>query len=255
MIDRVLLYPSGPNVYVNPNATEPVELVTPTPQIETIYLRKNPNVFVAQVYMFQEVCQKKGYYQGYKVDGYFGDATEQAVLAIQKANNIQQTGGIGCLTWVAGVYAPCPFGGSSGSGEYLSATKNCQVNDPEIQVLGKQLATGQMIFVYVRDKVEYDFYYNTKRGALGTLHDKVGNCTDCSHLIVALARAAGIPARYVNCSGVKFSSGVYGHVWAELYINGAWVKADASNNNNQFGVNPYESQIVGSITRYNELPF
>ena len=91
------------------------------------------------------------------------------------------------------------------------------------------------IFNWVRDYVNYSFYYNTKRGAVGTLKDRLGNCVDLSHLMVALSRAAGIPARYVHAN-CKFSSGWCGHVWAQLFVNGKWISADASNNINDFGV-------------------
>ena len=91
------------------------------------------------------------------------------------------------------------------------------------------------IFNWVRDYVTYSFYYNTKKGAVGTLKSRVGNCVDLSHLTVALSRAAGIPARYVYAK-CKFSGGWCGHVWAQLFVNGKWINADASNNINCFGV-------------------
>jgi hypothetical protein len=91
------------------------------------------------------------------------------------------------------------------------------------------------IFNWVRDKLDYSFYYNTKRGAIGTLKDGRGNCVDLSHIMVALSRAAGIPARYVH-GKCTFKSGKTGHVWAQLYVNGKWISADASNNINDFGV-------------------
>ena len=111
------------------------------------------------------------------------------------------------------------------------------------------------IFNWVRDYVDYSFYYNTKRGAIGTLNSKKGNCVDLSHLMVALSRAAGIPARYVH-SDCKFSSGWCGHVWAQLYVNGKWINADASNNINDFGVirnwNTKNNILKGV---YSSLPF
>ncbi|HML05528.1 MAG TPA: transglutaminase-like domain-containing protein [Methanobacterium sp.] len=91
------------------------------------------------------------------------------------------------------------------------------------------------IFYWVRDNTDYSFYYNTMRGAIGTLNDRLGNCVDLSHLIVALSRAAGIPARYMN-GDCNFNSGTIGHVWAQLYVDGVWINADASNNINDFGI-------------------
>ncbi|MEL7671390.1 transglutaminase family protein [Methanobacterium sp.] len=111
------------------------------------------------------------------------------------------------------------------------------------------------IFNWVRDYVNYSFYYNTRRGAVGTLRDRKGNCVDLSHLIVALSRAAGIPARYVHAN-CKFSSGWCGHVWAQLFVNGKWICADASNNINDFGVIRNwntKNDILKGI--YSSLPF
>jgi len=59
---------------------------------------------------------------------------------------------------------------------------------------------------------------------------------DQTHLIIALARAAGIPAQYKHGT-CKFSSGnTYGHVWAQLLIDGKWVNADATSSKNSLGV-------------------
>lgn len=122
----------------------------------------------------------------------------------------------------------------------------------------KKLTTREKainIFNWVRDYVDYSFYYNTKRGAVGTLKTRLGNCVDLSHLMVALSRAAGIPARYVHAN-CKFSSGWCGHVWAQLYVDGKWINADASNNINDFGVIRNwntKTDILKGI--YSSLPF
>ena len=92
------------------------------------------------------------------------------------------------------------------------------------------------IFNWVRDNINYSFYYNTKYGASGTLKSRSGNCVDTSHLLIALARNAGITARYVHGT-CKFSSGTwYGHVWAQLYLNDKWITADGTSSRNSLGV-------------------
>ena len=92
------------------------------------------------------------------------------------------------------------------------------------------------IFNWVRDNISYSFYYNTKYGAEGTLAHRQGNCVDTSHLLIALARDAGITARYVHGT-CQFNSGTwYGHVWAQLYVYGKWYNADAISYSNSFGV-------------------
>ena len=70
--------------------------------------------------------------------------------------------------------------------------------------------------------------------------------------MVAFARAAGIPARYGH-GYCQFSSAWYGHVWAQLYINGQWINADLSSSRNSFGTiknwNTKTAKIYGySIT-------
>jgi peptidoglycan hydrolase-like protein with peptidoglycan-binding domain len=238
--------------------TKPITPSPPKPiiQKETVYLKYNPTVRVPQVYMFQEIIQKKGYYLGFDVDGKFGDETRKAVIKIQADNNIEQTGGIGCLTWLAGVYAPCPFEGSPSPteemGQYLVPTANCQSDNSEIISLAKSLGNAEAIFYYVRDNLNYSFYYNTLRGAVKTLHDEEGDCCDLSHLIVALLRAIGIPARYVHVYD-RFTTITCGHVVAEGFINGEWINMDASNDKNPYGA------IGGSVLEvygyFAELPF
>lgn len=91
------------------------------------------------------------------------------------------------------------------------------------------------IYNYARD-VEYSFYYDTRRGAINTMYDRYGNCCDITHLLIALSRAAGIPARYINADCTFLSGSRIGHVWAEVWLNGRWYIADASNDINDFGV-------------------
>ncbi len=128
--------------------------------------------------------------------------------------------------------------------KYLSSTKNCQVKNKDIQDLAKTLTSklktdyekGKKLFNWVRDNIQYKKYRNTLRGAVKTLKAKKGNCVDQSHLLVALSRASGIPARYVKGGGCKFTSGyVSGHIWTQLYINKKWVVADTTSPRNTFG--------------------
>lgn len=117
------------------------------------------------------------------------------------------------------------------------------------------------IFYWVRDYVEYSFYYNTRYGAAGTLERLHGNCVDLSHLLVALARSAGVTARYKfgNCF-FFMSQHWYGHVWVNFHVRGPgglkWYPVDASNNINDFGVirnwNTSNFHLKGV---YNKLPF
>jgi len=123
-------------------------------------------------------------------------------------------------------------------------TTTTKINTSSVSALAASLKAGSStqyetavkIFNWVRDHISYSFYYNTKYGASGTLKNRLGNCCDTAHLMVALARAAGIQARYMHGT-CKFSSGTwYGHVWAQLYVNGKWLNADGTSYRNSLGV-------------------
>lgn len=145
---------------------------------------------------------------------------------------------------------------------YLKATNNCQVTSETIKNLANSITFGvqgtyakaKAIFNWVRDECDYSYYFNTKKGALTTLSTKTGNCCDLSHLVVAISRAAGIPSRYAHGTCVFRSGSVIGHVWAEVMINGQWLKADASSNYNNFNeINNWNSVTMKGY--YAELPF
>jgi transglutaminase-like putative cysteine protease len=66
--------------------------------------------------------------------------------------------------------------------------------------------------------------------ALKVLQQRSGVCQDFAHLVMALARAAGVPARYVS-GYVQPTEGraEASHAWADLYLpGGGWVGLDAS---------------------------
>lgn len=54
------------------------------------------------------------------------------------------------------------------------------------------------IYEYVRNNVRSEWYTGSAKGALGTLRTGAGNAADQAALLVAMMRAAGAPARYVQ---------------------------------------------------------
>jgi hypothetical protein len=135
--------------------------------------------------------------------------------------------------------------------KYLQPTANCQSTSSTIKSRSASITSGisstyskaQAIFNWVKNNLSYSYYYDTKKGALGALSSRSANCCDHSHLVIALARAAGIPGRYIHVSG---------HVYSQLYANGVWYNADAINNSNYFGQAKSSNNILGI---YAELPF
>jgi len=142
---------------------------------------------------------------------------------------------------------------------YLSKTRNCQVNDYRITAQTLILSeltpyeTADNLFTFVRDICEYTFYYNTRYGAVKTLKIKKANCIDQTHLLIAMARSVGIPARYRHAH-CKFSTMTVGHIWAQLYVNGRWYTADPTSYRNTLG-KQNNCKILYWKGRYLALPF
>ncbi len=146
---------------------------------------------------------------------------------------------------------------------YHKATKNCQVNNAKIKSLVKSLTSGltddidkaKALFNYVRDSIVYDYYYDSHRGAVGTLNRGSANCADQAHLLIAMYRTAGFNARYVHGT-CKFSDGWYGHVWTQVLIGNTWVVGDPINYKNSLGkINNWNTNTYQLKNRYISLPF
>ena len=148
--------------------------------------------------------------------------------------------------------------------QYLNPTANCQSDNPTLKALATSITKGcsstldkaTAIFNWVRNNISYSFYYDTQKGALGTYNARTANCVDTAHLMIALERAAGIPAKYEHVYA-QFSSGSwYGHVIALVYVNGVWYKADGTSSRNSFGVvNNWNTNTATLKGIYKELPF
>lgn len=154
------------------------------------------------------------------------------------------------------------FAVPSGYEKYVKSTTNCNVTNTKIKSLAANLTSGVKdaytaavkIYNYVRDKVSYTFYMNTRYGSVGTLNKKTGNCVDQTHLLTALMRASNIPTRYCHAT-CTFSSGlVVGHVWAEVYVNGKWYSCDTTSKRNSFNkINNWHKST--KVYRYTSISF
>ena len=146
--------------------------------------------------------------------------------------------------------------------EYLTATKRCDAHSSYFKSIVNSVTSkisgtynkAVALFNYANNRLRYSSYYNTRYGSTQTCKQAFGNCCDMAHVVIALMRTAGIPARY-NHATCYFNSGlVTGHVWAEVYVNGKWYKCDTTSAKNSFGVirNWYK---CGTIKKYKALPF
>ncbi len=150
------------------------------------------------------------------------------------------------------------------SGAYHKSSSHCKVGNKKIKKLVNRLTKGltsdvdkaKAIFNYVRDNLDYSYYYDTKYGSTATLNHKKGNCVDHSHLLVAMYRTAGFSARYVHGT-CRFSDGdVTGHVWAQVKIGKTWVCADAISYRNSLGkIKNWNVNHYTLHSKYASLPF
>lgn len=151
-------------------------------------------------------------------------------------------------------------------GLYLEPTLYLDVDEPSVRAFGDK-AVGQAsdaidkavrLYCAVRDGFLYDPYSLTLTPeyyrASSTIARGQGNCISKAVVLAATARGAGIPARLgfadvrnhlvtQRLRAVMGTDVFYYHGFAELYLNGKWVKATPAFNIDlcrKFGVLPLE---------------
>ncbi len=126
---------------------------------------------------------------------------------------------------------------------YLEADIYIESDHPQIIAQAQQIAAGnepgldllRAIVMFVRDWIQYKPM--DTQGALWAYENRTGDCAEQSFLAVALARAAGIPARACTVESLTFGgkpaargvSRFDNHVTAEFFIDGSgWIPVDVN---------------------------
>ncbi len=124
---------------------------------------------------------------------------------------------------------------------YLKPQEFWQVTDPAIAALAKRYTTPQQIYSYVSTALTYDYSRvsagTARLGAVGALENPTqAVCMEFTDLFIAIARAAGIPARrdvgfaYTNNPKLRPLSLVSDvlHAWPEYYdtTQKIWIPVD-----------------------------
>ena len=123
--------------------------------------------------------------------------------------------------------------------KYLSSTPSVQSDQDAILRRSKEIAGDQTDPVEVARRLNTWVYENLEGSysanastALHVLENLAGDCTEHAVLFVALARAAGVPAREVG--GLMFAEGdrpaFVWHAWAEIHDGSHWVGVDPTLN-------------------------
>jgi hypothetical protein len=118
---------------------------------------------------------------------------------------------------------------------YLRATPSIQSDDARLRKLAGKVVGRETDPVRVATRLEKWVHKNLRQTmaanastALDVLENRAGDCTEHTLLFVALARAAGLPAREVG--GLAYSNGrrpLFGwHAWAEIHDGAQWVSVD-----------------------------
>lgn len=131
------------------------------------------------------------------------------------------------------VAADCPDLPLQGvDSEFLGASAYIQTEAPAIRAKAQEILDGEMNSWRAAEKlcqwVHTAMTEKKMSGGFGSsltaLESLSGDCTEHTVLFIALARAAGIPARI--CSGVVYmKDAFYYHFWPEVYV-GSWVQMD-----------------------------
>ncbi|GAA0726584.1 transglutaminase-like domain-containing protein [Sphingomonas japonica] len=117
--------------------------------------------------------------------------------------------------------------------EYLMPSRFCQSDQCQHFVDGEFAgleggARIDAIRAWVEDKFSYVPGSTTaETTALDTFVKREGVCRDYAHAVVTLARACGVPARYVSAYALGVEPQDF-HAVAEVFLDGAWHLVDAT---------------------------
>lgn len=125
---------------------------------------------------------------------------------------------------------------------YTKPERYIESDNPQIKQLAFNLTSGcsdkcntsRAICKWVNSYLNYSVFSSEPRGALWALENGIGDCSEYSHLFIALCRSVNIPARFID--GIVLWSvhdwGLQdwtevGHDWAEVYLpNAGWIWVD-----------------------------
>ncbi len=140
---------------------------------------------------------------------------------------------------------------------FMDAEPLMEVDNPEIRALATRLRGTDTDPRVVAERINSWVYDSLTRkitvgipSALATLHARQGDCNEHAQLYVALARAAGVPARVA--AGLVYLDGkFYYHAWPEIWLE-RWVAVDAT-----FGQFPADAShlrfTIGTLGKQAEL--
>ena len=144
--------------------------------------------------------------------------------------------------------------------QYLKDQKFWETNDPQVQLLAKKLKTPRAIYDYLVQNYDYDYQRlalgdQRRRGSVEALQTPANAlCQEFTDTFIAIARAAGIPARELNgfsytenakLRPAKLTNDLL-HAWPEYYDEERklWIPVD-----------PTWGKTTNGVDYFNKLDF
>ena len=142
---------------------------------------------------------------------------------------------------------------------YLGDGSKYDINDPYIKKITQRVVGNEKncywmarkIYNYVLDELEYERVAGWN-SASQVLRSGKGSCSEFSFSLIAMCRAAGIPARFVGSVVVRYddASTDYGvfHRWAQVYLpNYGWVTFDPSSSRANSPIPAMQASAIGYL--------
>lgn len=120
--------------------------------------------------------------------------------------------------------------------EYLQPSDKIESRDPQLIKKSEELLTGkkdttEKVSVLAAWTAEWlKDTVDDGGSAVESFKSRSGNCQTHTRLYTALARAAGIPTRFVSGLVYQEKLGFLYHSWAESLVNGVWLPVDPTFN-------------------------
>jgi len=157
---------------------------------------------------------------------------------LQQGGQLAEKSGEGRITIRTGTALPAATAVATlpPAESYLKPAEKIEADAPEIMAKAKELANGKAspeeiaralaswTAEWLKDTVE------DGGSAVASYKSRTGNCQTHARLYTALARAAGIPTRFVSGLVYLEGKGFLYHSWAESLLQGHWIAVDPTYN-------------------------
>ncbi len=134
---------------------------------------------------------------------------------------------------IAGLPATAPHQLLGEAVQYLMPSRYCPSHEFQSLVEAEfgDFQGGERIAAicdWIAEHVEYrPGSNNAETGVMETYIDRAGVCRDFAHLLITMARASAIPARFASVYGLGVEPQDF-HAVAEVFLSGTWYVVDAT---------------------------